>query len=139
MPEVNDLDLVTIEAKYDVSGLCNRFYECFAGIDVNQEWRDPCLAKPVFASVGLERQELLPEGNWSEWTLVSRSRIDQSKRLFDIKDTVDALGEGGMDVQLLLFSSMRVQANLLQPTSYQLASAEDSWYPPSIYPEFRKQ
>ncbi|TFG38445.1 MAG: hypothetical protein E4H44_03910 [Candidatus Aminicenantes bacterium] len=89
--------------------------------------------------MGLERQELLPEGNWSEWTLLSRSRIDQDKRLFDIKDTIDVLGEGGMDVQLLLFSSTQVQASLLQPTSYQIASAEDSWYPPSIYPEFRKQ
>ncbi|MHC4734894.1 MAG: hypothetical protein ACYTDW_10620, partial [Planctomycetota bacterium] len=55
----NDIDFVTVEAKFDVAGLYGRFYDSFAGDGVEQEeWRDPCLADPVFAAVQLQRQEL---------------------------------------------------------------------------------
>jgi hypothetical protein len=138
-PEVNDLDLVTVEAKYDVAALADRLYECFAGMDIDPEWRDPCLAKPVFEAVCLERQEQLVDGSWSEWAIVPRTRIDHRKKMFEVKETIEELGEGGSDVHLLLLDSMQVQMDLLQPGAYQIASAEDNWYPPSLYPEFRKQ
>jgi hypothetical protein len=54
----NDIDFVTVEGKFDIAGLYGRFYDSFAGDDVEEEqWRDPCLALPVFAAVQLQRQE----------------------------------------------------------------------------------
>ena len=57
--EPNDLDLVTVEARFDVRALYDRFYENFSGEYINEEWRDPCLAVPIFAAVDLQRQEVL--------------------------------------------------------------------------------
>ncbi|MCX5637493.1 MAG: hypothetical protein NTX52_07350, partial [Planctomycetota bacterium] len=82
--EPNDIDLVTVEAKFDVAGLYRRFHECFASEDVPAEWRDPCLAKPVFAAVQLQRQELNPDGSWSDWQTVPRIKVDQLRGLVEI-------------------------------------------------------
>jgi len=60
--EPNDIDLVTVAGKFDVRGMYDRFDESFLGDDVAPELRDPCLARPVFAAVQTERQELLEDG-----------------------------------------------------------------------------
>lgn len=75
--EANDVDLVTVEAKFDTVQLYRQFRAYFAGENVAKaEWRDPCLAEPVFAAVQLQRQELLRDGVWSDWQEVPRSRSE---------------------------------------------------------------
>ena len=81
--EPNDVDLVTVEANFDVTGLNQKFQESFTGDDVPAEWRDPCLARPVFAAVQLERQEWNPDGTWSQWEIVPRTKIDHLRRLLE--------------------------------------------------------
>ncbi|MHC4461649.1 MAG: hypothetical protein ACYS6W_05485 [Planctomycetota bacterium] len=138
--EVNDIDFVTVEAKFDVKGLYERCYESFAGSQVEEEeWRDPCLAKPIFAAVQLQRQEELADGSWSDWQIVPRTKIDHRKKMFEVIEDVEDLPPGGMKVRLLQFDNRQVRVDLLQPKAYRIASAQEEWFPPSLHKDFRQQ
>lgn len=138
-PEPNDIDLVSVEAKFDYPALRDRFYESFAGDSVPEQWRDPCLAEPIFAAVHLQRQELLNDGGWSDWQDVPRTRIDHRKRMFEIIEDVEALPPGGVKVRLLQFNDPDVRIDLLQPQPYQIASAKEAWFPPSLHRKFLQE
>lgn len=133
--EPNDLDLVTIAANFDIAALYESFKEVFVE-DVDAQWADPCLAKPVFAAVQLQRQERDSSGAWSDWQDVPRTRIDPHKRLFQIVQDVKGLPPGGLKVQMLQFDYKQVQIDLLQPEPYQIATADEEWYPPQLHREF---
>jgi hypothetical protein len=137
--EPNDIDLVTVAGKFDVKGLYERFEQSFMGYDVAPELRDPCLARPVFAAVQAERQELLEDGSWGEWQVVPRTRIDHRKRMFAAIEKVEDLPPGGMKVRLLQFDDVEVRMDLLQPQAYQIASAYEEWFPPSLHEKYIKQ
>ena len=128
-PQPDDIDLVTVEAKYDVAELYKRFHESFDSDFVKEEWRDPCLAVPVFATVQLQRQEKLDNGEWSDWLTVPRSNIDHRKRIFEIVENLEDLPPGGIAVRLLQFKEPDVRMDLLQPRAYQIASANEEWFP----------
>jgi hypothetical protein len=133
----NDIDLVTVEAKFDVAGLYGRFYDSFAGDSVEQkEWRDPCLANPIFAAVQLQRQELTPDGSWSEWEVVPRTKIESRKKLFESVEEIEGLPPGGIKVRLLQFDDAEVRMALLQPEAYKIASAKEEWFPPSLHKKY---
>ena len=136
--EPNDLDFVTVEGRIDVAGLYERFRESFMGEDVEKEWRDPCLACPVFAAVELQRQELLSDGRWSDWQRVPRTRIDGYKSMLKIIEDVDKLPRGGIEIRTLQYNNPMLRANLLQPQGYMIASAEDEWFPPSLHKDYKK-
>lgn len=137
--EVNDIDFVTIGADIDVVELYDRFYDSFVGYKVKEEWRDPCLAVPIFAAVELQRQYKTDDKNWSEWTQVPRTKIDSRKKLLEIVEDVESLPAGGMKVRLLQYKEWEVTRDLLQPEGYQIASAEEDWFPPSLRQEYVKQ
>ncbi len=136
--EPGDIDLVTVEAKFDVAELYRQFNAYFAGTEVaRQAWRDPCLAVPKFAAVQLQRQRLREDGTWSEWVDVPRSRVEANRNLFQIIEEVKDLPPGGLGIRMMHFSSKPVTMALLQPTAYQIASAEEEWFPPSYYGKFK--
>ena len=137
--EPNDIDFVTVEAKFDVAQLYENFRESFAGDKVRQQWRDPCLAGPIFAAVQLQRQELLFDDGWSDWQIVPRTKIDVRRRMFGIIEDVKELPTGGMKVRLLQFDDPQVRIDLLQPVAYKIASANEEWFPPSLHKKFVKQ
>jgi hypothetical protein len=134
--EPNDLDFVTVEAKFDTALLYENFQKSFNGPAVPEEWRDPCLANPVFAAVQLERQELEADGSWSNWEVVPRTRIDSYRETFKVIEDIDELPPGGIKVRLLQFDHPQVRMNLLQPAAYAIASAQEQWYPPSLHEKF---
>lgn len=134
--EPNDLDLVTVEGEFDISSLYESFHESFAGTEVPEQWRDPCLAKPVFAAVELQRQELLDDGGWSKWEDVPRMRIDARRDMFSIVEQAGELSAGGVKVKRLKFDDPVVQSDLLQPPAYQIASSGEEWFPPSIHKKY---
>jgi len=136
--EPGDLDLVTVEAKFNVAELYSAFYESFAGDDVPPEWRDPCLAVPIFAAVQLQRQELQEDGTWGPWEEVPRSRVEARRRLFEIIEDPSQLPPGGLEVRMLQYKDRQVQIELLQPPTYQIASADEEWFPPSLHREYAK-
>jgi len=133
--EPNDLDLVSVEAKFDVERLYENFRDCFYD-NVEQIYADPCLAKPIFAKVQLQRQKLNDDGTWSEWKEVPRPKIDYNRQLFDIGDKVDELPTGGLDVLKVQYGYKHTQIDLLQPMAYQFASAREEWFPPSLHDEY---
>jgi len=140
--EPNDIDLVTVAGKFDVAELVESFHKCFAGDSVAAQWRDPCLAKPVFAAVHLQRQLLLDDDSWSGWQDVSRTRVEPRREMFEIIEDVEKLPPGGITVRTLKFDNLLVQMDLLQPEPYRIASAEEQWFPPSLhveYLEYRKK
>jgi hypothetical protein len=133
----NDIDFVTVEAEFDVPGLYGRFYDSFAGDGVEQEeWRDPCLAVPIFASVQLQRQELGADGSWSDWQIVPRTKIDPYKKMFESVEEVEGLPPGGIKVRHLQFDDGGVRVALLQPEAYRVASAKEEWFPPSLHKKY---
>ena len=147
--EANDLDFVTVEAKFDVARLHESFYESFSGENVPEQWCDPCLASPIFAAVQLQRQELLAEskrnkmhlgtsaaGSWSDWQVVPRTRVDHRKKMFEVIEEVEKLPVGGIKVRLLQFDDRQVIMDLLQPKAYKIASAGEEWFPPSLHKKF---
>ncbi len=136
--EPNDLDLVTVEAKYDVASLYESFKETFLGSSVPVELRDPCLAEPVFAAVELQRQEQLPNGRWSDWKMIPRSKSDDFRKLFKIVEDVDKMPAGGIKVKLLQYKEPYLIRNLLQPRPYAIASPDERWFPPSLHEDFEK-
>ncbi len=136
--EANDIDLVTVEAKLDIKELYEDFYKCFAGYNVEAEWRDPCLAKPVFAALDLQRKHLLPDGSWSDWQRVPRTSIDHRKEMFEIIEQVDDLPASGVKLRLLQYGNLVVASDLLQPNAYRIASANEEWFPPSYHSEYLK-
>ncbi len=136
--EPNDLDLVTVEAKFDVKELYRRFKEQFAGSNVKPEWRDGSLGMPVFAAVQLQRKEQLKDDSWSDWVDVPRSRIDNRKERFGIVENVRDLPPGGIKVRLLDFKDKQVQVDLLQPEVYRIASSDEQWFPPSLHSKYKK-
>jgi hypothetical protein len=133
--EPNDIDFVTVSAKVDVSKLYDNFKECFVE-DVDREQADPCLARPVFAAVNLQRQELNGDGTWSDWQNVPRTKIDQYQKLFQIVEDIQDLPPGGLKVQMLQFDNKMVQIDLLQPEAYQFASAKEEWFPPVLHQKY---
>ncbi len=136
--EPNDIDLVTVEGKFDVAELYRRYQASFAGVDVQkEEWRDPCLAKPVFAAVQLERQELAEDGSWGKWQPVPRTRVEANRELFRPIDRLADLPVGGLGVRLVQFNNEFTTTQLLQPESYSIASAEEEWFPPSYYTKYK--
>lgn len=136
--EPNDIDLVTVEARFDVAEVFRRFKASFNGVDVQrEEWRDPCLADPIFAAVQIQRQELLGNGIWSDWRPIPRSRIEANRDMLTVIDQVQDLPPGGVEVRKMMFDRKPITLGLLQPESYQIASAEEDWFPPSYYGKFK--
>ncbi len=136
--EPNDVDLVTVEGRFDMAELYRRFQASFAGVDVQKEdWRDPCLAKPVFAAVQLERQERQEDGSWSTWQAVPRSRVEANRNLLQVCERIEDLPTGGLDLRLMQYKNEELTMGLLQPEAYQIASAEEEWFPPTYYNKYR--
>jgi len=136
--EANDVDLVTVEAKFDTVQLYRQFRAHFAGEEVAKpEWRDPCLAEPVFAAVQLQRRELLNEGAATDWQTVPRSRVEPYRELFTIAERIENLPPGGLEIRMMQMKPQMVKMDLLQPQAYQIASSEEDWFPPSFYAKFK--
>jgi hypothetical protein len=134
--EPNDLDLVTVQANFDLTPLIDSFQECFAGREVPEGWRDAGLAKPVFAAVQLQRQRFGDNGEWGQWEDVPRVKIDPRRDDYKIIEDVNGLPSGGVMVQLAKLSAPQTQVKLLQPEPYKIASAEEDWLPPSLHRKF---
>ncbi|MBN1508425.1 MAG: hypothetical protein JW955_16370 [Sedimentisphaerales bacterium] len=136
--DVNDVDLVTVEAKFDTVQLYRQFRAHFAGEEVARaDWRDPCLAEPVFAAVQLQRRELLSNGAWEEWKEVPRSQVEPYRELFKVIERVEDLPPGGLEIRMMQFKPEMVRMDLLQPQAYEIASAEEEWFPPSFYGKYK--
>lgn len=136
LTKIGDLDLVTVEATFDIAGLYRSFKQSFSmGRGLKSEWRDEELAIPVFANAQLQRRRQLENGGWGEWEVVARPKIDQYRSKMDIPETVADIK---YDVSMLKaqFKSSEFQNNILQPEAYDFASSNASWLCPSFHKEY---
>jgi hypothetical protein len=136
--EAKDIDIITVEAKFDTSKLNESFYNNFAGIDVPIEWQDPCAAQPIFVAVDLQRSQLLPDSSWSEWARVPRQKIEDNKELFTVIENVKDLPSGGLRLRKLRYDSPQIARSLLQPDTYSIASPKEEWFPPQLHTKYVK-
>jgi len=137
--DINDLDFVTVAANIDIVQLYDNFFDNFASEQVKEDWRDPCLAIPVFAAVELQRQQQLEDGSWSDWQVVPRTKIDFHKIMFDTIEDAGELPVGGMGVRLVEYSDLLVQMDILQPITYDIASPAEQWLPPELHKEYSER
>jgi hypothetical protein len=133
--EVNDVDFVTVAAKFSLKALFGSFQQSFVS-GVRVEWQDPCYAKPVFAAVQCQRQERLPDGTWSQWQDVPRTRIEARREKLTVIEQVDKLSLGGVAARKVLFDDRNVMLDVLQPETYRIASMEEQWMPPALHKKF---
>ncbi|RKY08531.1 MAG: hypothetical protein DRP66_04355, partial [Planctomycetota bacterium] len=90
MAQLDDIDLVTVQASFDIGALYRNFTQSFVmGRGVKNEWRDNNLALPVFASVQLQRRRALEGGGWSEWEVVPRPKIDRYRTMLSVPEKID--------------------------------------------------
>ena len=95
--EPNDIDLITVSGNLNIQSIVDELKKCY--IDgVEREFQDPCKARPIFAQVNLQRQRLLPNGQWSDWENVPRTKIDYNKKLFKYVDSFSDLPLGGYEI-----------------------------------------
>jgi hypothetical protein len=136
--ETKDIDIITVEAKFDTSKLLESFYNNFAGIDVPIEWQDPCAAQPIFVAVDLQRSQLLADSSWGEWERVPRQKVEENKELFTIIENVKDLPSGGLKLRKLRYDSTKIARSLLQPDTYSIASPKEEWFPPQLHTKYNK-
>ncbi len=135
---LGDIDLVTVQASIDVAALYRNFKQSFVmGRNLRPEWKDEELATPVFASAQLQRRRLLDNGQWSEWEVVPRPRIDQYRARLAVPEKAEEL-KYDISMQKAQFKPFDLQRNILQPRPYDFASADTVWLTPSFYQEYVK-
>ncbi len=137
--ELADVDLISVQASFDVQALYANFERCFAGRLVHKsEWRDEQLARPLFAAVRLERQHRLADGNWSQWQIVPRGKVDDRRELFQLSEKIGQVELGGIDLLMLNFNTFEMQRGLLQPVTYEFSASNVEWLPPTIHNELNE-
>ncbi|MHC5060261.1 MAG: hypothetical protein ACYTFK_04150 [Planctomycetota bacterium] len=137
LTELKDIDLVTVEASFDVASLYKDFERCFSGRMVRRDWQDKNLAKPVFAMVSLERQQRAEDGSFGQWQAVKRTKIDDLKsRLGSIPDKID--DKHTSNLLMVKFDDFSVQREIVQPAAYDIAASNESWFSPRLHKEYSK-
>ncbi len=137
--DLNDLDLVTIQATLNIPEIYGRYKAHFYGDKLlNEQWADPCLAKPIFAEIQLQRQELLDENRWSDWTVVPTTQINNYAYLLKGLTDMSSMPPGGMNVKTIQLNRPEVQHAILQPPVYSIASNDQEWYPPILHLQYEE-
>ncbi|MBN1972281.1 MAG: hypothetical protein JW787_01480 [Sedimentisphaerales bacterium] len=134
--EPNDLDFVTVEALLDMAKINDELKRCFLREVSNELLVDPCNAKPIFASVNLQRQKINADGSESDWENVPRAKIDYNRNLFKVVEKYSDLPFGGLLIYKYQLDDQITQLELLQPEAYHVASAKDEWLTPALHREF---
>jgi hypothetical protein len=133
--EMDDLDLVTVSANFNMETLLNSFQQSFMGPRLKSNWRDPGFANPVFARLDLQRRQLRDDGSWTDWVSVPRTKIDMYKKLLeDLPLTTDQL-QFGVNIWINQYTDKMVQKNILQPDAYAFLISRSEWMPPAYLNE----
>ncbi len=133
---VADTDIVTVQAAINVTALYESFDKTFAGRSLKAQWRDPQLAKVIFAGAQLQRQQLV-DGVWTDWEIVPRAKIDKYRQVFS--DVYYADEPSKAEILMPQFIIPELWKNALQPKIYDIAQLDMKWYPPSIMGDYEKE
>ena len=131
--ELGDIDMVTVEGKFNIAALYDEFRSCFVS-RVKKDWKSNSLAEPVFAAVSLERRSLQDDGSWGQWYVVPRTRIDRLTELLSIPEKAE--DKHAAEVLKLKIKDFEIQSEILQPLPYDLAGSNVEWLTPTLHKEF---
>ena len=121
-----DVDFVTLSAKFPWSKIKEDFQKSFAGATVEKPLENP---DPVLAAVQLQRSRLMPDGSWSDWQTVSRLEVDP---LFDKEMDEDLLVTKSYPEFEVVMGQRRypdTQMKVIQPWPYDMVL--EPWTPPT--------
>ncbi|NQV31171.1 MAG: hypothetical protein HQ515_00670 [Phycisphaeraceae bacterium] len=135
--DVNDVDLVTVQARFDTASLRERFYESFAGGGLPAAWQDDVMAKPVFAAVHLQRQEQLTDGSWTPWSDVRQIATLPQTETYSAIEKASELPAGGIRVRMIRLNEETVRTNILQAPAYEMATTYEEWLPPEFHGKYQ--
>jgi hypothetical protein len=136
--EYGDIDIISVQSTFDMAKLIGNFTNSFNPSlgGMLKKYRSAELAKPLFAAVDLERQELGEDG-WGEWTVVPRNKVDGYKdHLTLIPSNMSDVEYGGIEIVTSNYDTSGIQKAIVQPVCYEFASNIDTWYPPLLHAEY---
>ena len=133
---IEDIDVVTVQAKVDMTAMYESFERTFAGRSIQPQWRDAGLARITFAGVQLQRQELVA-GRWSDWSVVPRARIDKYSKAFE--EVYNAADPSIAEMLMPQFFIPELWRNAMQPEMYDIAQLDFKWYPPSLIGDYMRE
>ncbi|MDD5135583.1 MAG: hypothetical protein PHP01_09275 [Phycisphaerae bacterium] len=134
--KLRDVDLVTVESSIDAKKLYDSFRESFAGKSLPEEWRSEQYAKPVFAVVQMQRRTEQPDGSWSQWITVPRTKICPFKEALELPKKAD---EYEIQISMVQLAKTDKMKEILQPSVYDNAIPAEPWLSPSLYNERAKR
>ena len=133
--KLQDIDFVTVSARFDFQRLYNNFQLSFAGPGLKSSWKDNRLSKPVLARYELQRRVKFEDGSYSEWSTVPRAKIDVYKKLLDQLPLHSDQMQFGVDILVSQYEGEEVQYDILQPDSYLFGVSRVEWMPPEFLNE----
>ncbi|MEN8126268.1 MAG: hypothetical protein ABFR90_00520 [Planctomycetota bacterium] len=137
--EVDDLDFVSVSARFDVLTLNKNFQQSFVGRGLQKTaWKDPRLATPVFARLELQRRTKQKDGQWDSWTEVSRTAIDSYHKLLGELPLSLEQSPYGLDIWRQRYEKQEVQHDILQPEFYSFTVSRLEWAAPEFLNEARE-
>jgi hypothetical protein len=135
MGEVEDIDLVSVSARFDVKRLYTNFQQSFMGPRLKTSWKDPALATPIFANLELQRRARQKSGQWGPWESVPPAKIDSyQEQRKELPLTLEQ-SQFGVNLLMPLYKEEAVQRNILQPESYLFSVSRMEWLPPTFLKE----
>jgi hypothetical protein len=134
--KLTDVDLVTVESSFNAKKLYDSFRSAFAGKNIPAGWKNEQYAKPVFAVVELQRRTAQPDGSWSDWETVPRTKICHLKKALALPKKA---AEYEIQLSIVQFAKPEMMYEILQPAVYDNAIPADPWLCPSLYNERAKR
>ncbi|MFA6185641.1 MAG: hypothetical protein WC770_00290 [Phycisphaerae bacterium] len=133
---LSDVDLVTVESSFNAKKLYDSFRSAFAGKNMPEGWKNEQYAKPVFAVVELQRRAALPDGSWSQWETVPRTKICHLKKALTLPKKA---AEYEIQLSIVQFAKPEMMYEILQPAVYDNAIPAEPWLSPSLYNDRAKR
>jgi len=133
--EIDDVDLVTVSARFNIQALYNNFQQSFKGPRLKTTWKDDRLAAPVFARLEVQRRSRDDHDNWGQWDVVPRTVIDPHRKLLEELPLVLDESSFGVDIWMLQYENQDVQYDILQPESYLFTISRLEWMAPEFQDE----
>jgi len=135
MGEVEDIDFVSVSARFDVKKLYANFRQSFTGARLKTSWKDTALATPVFADLELQRRARQKSGQWGLWESVPHTKIDTYQEQFKKLPLTLEQSQFGIELLMPLYKDTAVQWDILQPESYSFTVSRLEWMPPMFLKE----
>jgi len=133
--EIDDVDLVTVSARFNTQVLYNNFQQSFLGPRLKTFEKDTRLAAPVFARLEAQRRTRDDHGNWGQWDVVQRTAVDPHRKLLEELPLVLDEASFGVDIWMSQYESQDVQYDILQPESYSFTVSRIEWMTPEFQDE----